>query len=77
MRTCEAVGRPEGPEHPFPIRLSGRIIKGFGRGSKEVSEWLTKVPTSLRLCMHACVSILPPHSFSLFFSPFRSGISST
>lgn len=37
MRTCEAVGRPEGPEHPFPIRLSGRIIKGFGRGSKEVS----------------------------------------
>lgn len=37
MRTCEAVGRPEGPEHPFPIRFSGPIIKGFGRGSKEVS----------------------------------------
>lgn len=38
MRTCEAVGRPEGPHYPFPIRLSGSIIKGFGRGSKEVSE---------------------------------------
>lgn len=44
MRTCEAVGRPEGPEHPFPIRLAGPIIKGFGRGSKEVSEWVTKIP---------------------------------
>lgn len=65
MRTCEAVGRPEGPEHPFPIRLSGHIIKGFGRGSKEVSERLTKYATSLRLLlfMDACVSILPPHSF--------------
>lgn len=40
MRKCEAVGRPEGPDHPFPIRLSGPIIKGFGRGSKEVSDWV-------------------------------------
>lgn len=57
MRTCEAVGRPEGPEHPFPIRLSGHIIKGFGRGSKEVSEWLTKST------MHGCMCIHPPSPF--------------
>lgn len=66
MRTCEAVGRPEGPDHPFPIRLSGRIIKGFGRGSKEVSEWVIKYPTPLRPCMHACVSHPPsPFFFTL------------
>lgn len=57
MRTCEAVGRPEGPEHPFPIRLAGPIIKGFGRGSKEVSEWVTKIPPP-------CAYIPPSHSFS-------------
>jgi hypothetical protein len=31
------AGPDSGPEPPFPIRLSGPVIKGFGRGSKEVS----------------------------------------
>ena len=31
------VGADSGPEPPFPLRLDGEIIKGFGRGSKEVS----------------------------------------
>lgn len=57
MRTYEAVGPPEGPEHPFPIHLSGPIIKGFGRGSKEVSEWVTKIPSP---CAYACIRISPP-----------------
>lgn len=30
------AGPDSGPESPFPIRLSGPIIKGFGRGSREV-----------------------------------------
>lgn len=30
------AGPAAGPEPPFPIRLSGPVIKGFGRGSKEV-----------------------------------------
>ncbi|KAI1916184.1 riboflavin kinase [Ophidiomyces ophidiicola] len=30
------AGSDSGPETPFPIRLSGAVIKGFGRGSKEV-----------------------------------------
>lgn len=63
LRTCEAVGRPEGPEHPFPIRLAGPIIQGFGRGSKEVSEWTTKIPSP-------CAYISPSHSFSIL-CPFR------
>jgi hypothetical protein len=32
------VGPEDGPESPYPIRLSGPIIKGFQRGSKEVSD---------------------------------------
>lgn len=31
------AGPDAGPEAPYPIRLSGPVIKGFGRGSKEVS----------------------------------------
>jgi hypothetical protein len=30
------AGPDSGPETPFPIRLDGKVIKGFGRGSKEV-----------------------------------------
>lgn len=30
------AGPDSGPEPPFPIRLEGPVIKGFGRGSKEV-----------------------------------------
>lgn len=31
-------GPDSGPENPFPIRLSGPVIQGFGRGSKEASQ---------------------------------------
>jgi riboflavin kinase len=31
-----AAGPDSGPKTPFPIRLDGKVIKGFGRGSKEV-----------------------------------------
>lgn len=30
------AGPDSGPEPPFPIKINGRIVKGFGRGSKEV-----------------------------------------
>ena len=32
------AGPDEGPELPFPVKVSGKVIKGFGRGSKEVRE---------------------------------------
>jgi hypothetical protein len=35
----DAVAGPDsGPEPPFPIKLSGPVITGFGRGSKEVRK---------------------------------------
>ena len=30
------AGPDSGPVDPFPIKLSGKIVKGFGRGSREV-----------------------------------------
>jgi hypothetical protein len=34
------AGPDGGPEPPYPIGLSGPVIKGFGRGSKEVGIML-------------------------------------
>jgi hypothetical protein len=31
------AGPDSGPEPPFPIKISGPVIRGFGRGSKEVN----------------------------------------
>lgn len=38
------AGSPTGPVPPFPIRLSGPIIKGFGRGSKELGIPTANIP---------------------------------
>lgn len=32
------MGPESGPEPPFPLQMEGKVIKGFGRGSKEVSS---------------------------------------
>ena len=42
------VGPDDGPAPPFPLRLDGKVIKGFGRGSKEVNKtfYLTQATTS-------------------------------
>ena len=31
------VGSESGPESPYPLRMEGEVVSGFGRGSKEVS----------------------------------------
>jgi len=41
------AGPDSGPETPFPIRLDGKVIKGFGRGSKEVRLDFCSCPTHL------------------------------
>lgn len=30
------IGPDSGPEEPFPLKMKGLVVKGFGRGSKEV-----------------------------------------
>ncbi|KAG7101132.1 Riboflavin kinase like protein [Verticillium longisporum] len=31
------VGPDGGPEAPYPLKMEGKVISGFGRGSKEVA----------------------------------------
>ncbi|RMZ89870.1 hypothetical protein DV736_g2906, partial [Chaetothyriales sp. CBS 134916] len=38
------VGPDSGPETPFPIMLSGPVIKGFGRGSRELGIPTANIP---------------------------------
>lgn len=40
------VGPDSGPEPPFPLQMEGKVIKGFGRGSKEVSLTYISLPVS-------------------------------
>lgn len=40
------VGPDAGPEAPFPYRMEGKVISGFGRGSKEVTPPLRHSPYS-------------------------------
>jgi hypothetical protein len=52
------VGPDSGPEAPFPLRLNGKVIQGFGRGSSEVGQLLSPVtvdqPTSEPRRRSAC-----------------------
>lgn len=45
----DPIAGPDTPQPPFPLKLRGPVIKGFGRGSKEVctQHTLHKLPTSL------------------------------
>ncbi|KAI9659595.1 MAG: riboflavin kinase [Alyxoria varia] len=38
------AGPDNGPVSPFPIKLKGRIIRGFGRGSKELGIPTANIP---------------------------------
>ncbi|KAF1980855.1 riboflavin kinase, partial [Aulographum hederae CBS 113979] len=40
------AGPESGPEPPFPLKLSGEVIKGFGRGSKELGIPTANIPLS-------------------------------
>jgi hypothetical protein len=53
------AGPDSGPEAPFPLRLDGKVIKGFGRGSKEV-------------CLIFITFFLPQYFFGIWDSGSRS-----
>ncbi|KAJ6007157.1 hypothetical protein N7499_000821 [Penicillium canescens] len=38
------AGPDAGPEAPYPVRLSGPVIKGFGRGSKDLGIPTANIP---------------------------------
>ncbi|KAF7332474.1 Riboflavin kinase [Mycena kentingensis (nom. inval.)] len=38
------VGPSSGPQEPFPLRMEGKVIKGFGRGSKDLGIPTANLP---------------------------------
>ncbi|THY93676.1 riboflavin kinase [Aureobasidium pullulans] len=40
------VGPDSGPAPPFPLKLNGEVVKGFGRGSKELGIPTANIPIS-------------------------------
>lgn len=55
----ELVVGPEVPQEPYPLKLSGTVVKGFGRGSKELG-----IPTGKNWRGHASQALfrtLPNH----------------
>lgn len=48
------VGPESGPEAPYPYKMEGKVISGFGRGSKEVSR-----PLSLSLISYIPATLSP------------------
>ncbi|KAH6618068.1 riboflavin kinase [Chaetomium sp. MPI-SDFR-AT-0129] len=38
------IGDPSGPSDPYPLHMSGRVISGFGRGSKELGIPTANLP---------------------------------
>ncbi|QIX01890.1 hypothetical protein AMS68_007407 [Peltaster fructicola] len=38
------AGPDSGPESPFPIRIDGKVVKGFGRGSGELGIPTANIP---------------------------------
>ncbi|GCB17902.1 riboflavin kinase [Aspergillus awamori] len=50
------TGPDEGPESPYPIRMSGPVIKGFGRGSKELGIPTANIPAD-ELSQHPELSV--------------------
>lgn len=56
------AGPDSGPEPPFPLKLSGKVVKGFGRGSKEVRHTRSFPPShgpSRNLSFHFPSQALP------------------
>lgn len=43
------IGPDSGPEAPFPLRMNGKVVSGFGRGSKDVRALLLFSPVNLHI----------------------------
>lgn len=60
----DPIAGPDTPEKPYPLKLSGKVIKGFGRGSKEVSELCFLMSIVLFFTVESAISF----DFCPFFS---------
>ena len=67
------AGPDGGPTSPFPVKLCGEVIKGFGRGSKEVDTFSTYISPSM-FCLNflrsADQSKMDLGLFTIFTHPY-------
>ncbi|KAF7861768.1 hypothetical protein EAF04_007651 [Stromatinia cepivora] len=42
----QIIGAESGPEPPFPLRMQGEVVSGFGRGSKELGIPTANIPVT-------------------------------
>ncbi|QSZ36122.1 hypothetical protein DSL72_007247 [Monilinia vaccinii-corymbosi] len=42
----QIVGADSGPEPPYPLRMQGEVVSGFGRGSKELGIPTANIPVT-------------------------------
>ncbi|KAF7943996.1 hypothetical protein EAE96_010407 [Botrytis aclada] len=65
------VGSESGPESPYPLRMEGEVVSGFGRGSKELGiptanipvtnvPWIDTAPSGVYFG-YAALSLPPSH----------------
>ncbi|KAA8649979.1 hypothetical protein EYZ11_007267 [Aspergillus tanneri] len=75
------AGPDNGPASPFPLRLSGPVIKGFGRGSKELGIPTANIPADgladypdLQVGVYYGVVALDPAQFAYTIEPSTTTI---
>ncbi|KAH7410683.1 riboflavin kinase [Cadophora sp. MPI-SDFR-AT-0126] len=76
----EIIGPDAGPEPPFPLRMSGKVVSGFGRGSKELGIPTANIPVDTTPWINDAesgvyfgwASLLLPPSHPSFSSPSQS-----
>ncbi|KAJ8062906.1 hypothetical protein OCU04_008154 [Sclerotinia nivalis] len=42
----QVIGPESGPEPPYPLRMQGEVVSGFGRGSKELGIPTANIPVT-------------------------------
>ncbi|APA08580.1 hypothetical protein sscle_04g033500 [Sclerotinia sclerotiorum 1980 UF-70] len=43
---AQIIGPESGPEPPYPLRMQGEVVSGFGRGSKELGIPTANIPVT-------------------------------
>lgn len=73
---AKIIGDDSGPQPPFPFRMKGTVVKGFGRGSKEVrSHLLLSFPSSTNsLCQLGIPTANIPVEGYEWMTDLKSGV---
>ena len=80
------IGPPTGPQAPYPLRMEGKVIKGFGRGSKELGIPTANLPvddkstpwiSSIKSGAYFGWAALPTHTNQPTTAPVTMAVSTT